>query len=422
MNLLALLLAATLSPAVRTQTVEGIAQRIDESYVFEEPAHRIAATLRQQLAAGAYDAIDDPQTLATMLTAELRRLAKDEHLEVVVRAPEPPAPPPAPPSAEPSWLPDLRRRGYDFTRIERLSGNVALLQLDSFPPPEYAGETAAAAMRMLADAGAILIDLRQNSGGSGDMVTFLASFLLPEHTLIGRTLRRTENRITEDRTLPFVPGPRILNADVYILTSHGTFSAAEAFAFALQQRGRAVVIGETTRGGANAGRYRHVNDTFSVFIPVAHAIAPESDKSWDQIGVQPDVPTSSANAFDVAYHRALEHLFAKTPDSDYKRELAWLLVPLSHEPIDAAHLAGTYGPVTLRADGGRLLYARDRGPERALIPMTDGAMRPEGRAWLHLHFEGTTLIIEHSDRSIERFPREDTPAREPISGGRRLGP
>ena len=415
MNVLALLLLATtttLTPAARTESVEGVARLIDESYVFEETAHRIAATLRQQLANGAYDAAADPQTLATTLTAELRRIAHDEHLEVVVRAPEPPPPSATtPPPAEPSWLPDLRRRGYDFTRVERLDGNVALLDLDSFPPPEYAGETAAAAMRLLGDAGAIVIDLRQNSGGSGDMVNFLASYFFAERTVIGRTLRRTEPHITEDRTSAYVPGPRLLHADVYILTSRGTFSAAEAFAFALQQGGRATVVGEKTRGGANAGRYRRVNDTFSVFIPVAHAMAAESDRSWDQLGVQPDVVASSAGALDVAYHRALEKLLAKAPDGDYKRELAWLLVPPSNEPLDAARLAGTYGPVTLRAEGGRLFYARDRGPERALIALSDGALRPEGRPWLHLRFDGTTLVVEHSDRAAEPFAREESAAR-----------
>ncbi|MBV8519770.1 MAG: S41 family peptidase [Acidobacteria bacterium] len=419
MNLVPLLLLATtttLAPALRTDTVEGVARLVDESYVFEASAHQIAATLRQHLAAGAYDAINDPQTLATTLTNELRRLAHDEHLEVVVRAPEPPAPSTnntTPAQTEPPWLPDLRRRAYDFVRVERLSGNVGLLTLDSFPPPEYAGDTAAAAMRMLADAGAILIDLRQNSGGSGDMVNFLASYLFAERTVIGRTLRRTEPHLTEDRTLAYVPGPRILGSDVYVLTSRGTFSAAEAFAFALQQRGRAIVIGEPTRGGANAGRYRRINDTFAVFIPVAHAMAPESDKSWDGTGVQPGIATSSIDAFDVAYRRALETLLAKTPESDYKRELAWLLVPLSDQPIDVARLAGTYGTVTLRAQGERLFYSRDRGAERALLALTDGAFRPEGREWLHLRFDGTTLVIEHSDRGVERFARDDAAAQSP---------
>lgn len=245
-----LLFALLLATSPVRETVETIAQLVDESYVDEAAAHRIAADVRKHLAAGDYDALVEPE-LIQRLTADLRAAGNDEHLEVTVRM----RPPVQPQPQTNDWLEPLRRRNFDFIRAERLDGNVGYLQLDSFPPPNVAGDTAAAAMRFLSNSDALIIDLRQNSGGSGEMVGFLATYFFDERTTLLRTYRRRENRITDDTTLPWVPGPRMPSIKLFLLVSHDTFSAAEAFAFALQQNGRAVVVGERTRGGANAGRH-----------------------------------------------------------------------------------------------------------------------------------------------------------------------
>jgi C-terminal processing protease CtpA/Prc len=313
----AALALAILTSSGKAEAVERIAALVEESYVFEEAAHRMAAQLRARQASGAYDALNDPEALAAALTADLRRIGEDEHLEVVVRRP---AQAPAQAPAQPDWLEPLRRRNFDFARAEILEGNIGYLDLRSFPPPEVAGDTAAAAMQFLANADAIIIDLRRNSGGTGDMVHFLATYFFEQRTLISRTFRRAENRTTDDRTLPYVPGRRMVKTPLFILTSRETFSAAEGFAFSLQQLGRATIVGERTRGGANAGRYRRATETFSVFIPMAHAMAAESEKSWDRVGVQPDVPTPAADALDAALQKARQRPGATLPPAAPSRD------------------------------------------------------------------------------------------------------
>lgn len=306
----AALALAILTSTAKAEAVERIAALVEESYVFEEAAHRIASELRARQASGAYAALEDPKAFATALTADLRRVGEDEHLEVVVREQ---TTAPAPATAPPDWLEPLRRRNFDFARVEILEGNIGYLDLRSFPPPEVAGDTAAAAMQFLANADAVIIDLRRNSGGTGDMVHFLATYFFEQRTLLSRTFRRAENRTTEDRTLPYVPGQRLVKTPLFILTSHETFSAAEGFAFSLQQLGRATIVGERTRGGANAGRYRRATEAFSVFIPMAHAMAAESEKSWDRTGIQPDVPASAAEALDAALQKARQRPAAPAP-------------------------------------------------------------------------------------------------------------
>jgi hypothetical protein len=276
-------------------TVSRIATLIEEGYVDPEAGKRVATHLRQELAAGTYRDLKEAEAFARALTDELRRVGQDLHFEVVVRSPQPAAP-----AAAPDWLTLLRRRNFDFARVENLAGNVGYLDLRSFPPPEVAGDTASAAMAFLANADVVIIDLRENGGGTGDMVLFLATYFFADRTTLTRTYRRNENRVTDDRTLPYVPGRRLPSTPLCILTSGKTVSAAEAFAFGLQQTGRAKVIGERTKGAANAGRYRRVSDLFSVFVSNAHAMAADADKSWERTGVQPDIDVPAAEALVVA--------------------------------------------------------------------------------------------------------------------------
>src|SRR5687767_7189424 len=226
-----------------------IAELINESYVDPEAAARCAAVLKERLAAGAFARATTNAEFAVLATNELRANCGDRHFEVTLRTP-PPAPNVTPEDPN-AWKDDLRERNYDFIRVERMAGNVGYLQLNSFPPPEVAGDTANAAMTFLAASDAVIIDLRLNSGGTGNMVNLLLSYFFEEPTLLTTTYRRQSNRTTENWTLGYVPGKRMARTPLYILTSAATFSAAEGFAAPLQAVKRATIVGEITRGGAN---------------------------------------------------------------------------------------------------------------------------------------------------------------------------
>jgi C-terminal processing protease CtpA/Prc len=78
------------------------------------------------------------------------------------------------------------------------------------------------------------------------------------------------------------------------LTSRQTFSAGEAFAYNLQVGGRATVVGEPTRGGADPNMVIPVDPHFSLSIPIGRTVHPVTKSSWEGVGVQPDVPTAQA--------------------------------------------------------------------------------------------------------------------------------
>jgi C-terminal processing protease CtpA/Prc len=70
-------------------------------------------------------------------------------------------------------------------------------------------------------------------------------------------LHHRESDQTEQHwTVPYVPGPRFgPDKPLYVFISNETFSAAEEFAYDLQSRNRATLIGETTTGGAHGGSH-----------------------------------------------------------------------------------------------------------------------------------------------------------------------
>ena len=93
-----------------------------------------------------------------------------------------------------------------------------------------------------------------------------------------------------------------------MLTGESTFSAAEELSYDLQQLGRAVLVGERTRGGAHPCEGWTVHPQLEATIPMGRAVNPVSGTNWEGVGVQPDVPCAAAEAVDRAHALALARL------------------------------------------------------------------------------------------------------------------
>src|SRR5262249_7828932 len=158
-----------------------------------------------------------------------------------------------------------RRMNSAFVKVERLPGNIGLLELHGFSDRKGAADTAAAAMNFLAGTDALIIDLRQNGGGSPQMVQLMCSYLLPDAkpTLLNTMTYRKGDRTEEFWTVKDVAGKRYLDRDVYVLTSRRTFSGAEEFTYNLKNLKRATIVGETTGGGAHPGGMVPLGENFA---------------------------------------------------------------------------------------------------------------------------------------------------------------
>ena len=321
--------ASTISAEEKAQVLDSLVEHLRAEYVFPDVAETIAKAIAEKRAAGAYDSIGDADVFAKRLTEDLQRVSHDKHLRV--RTPD------DRPSSDkkrpfPRTDEEFRRRNHGFEKVEILPGNIGYLDLRMFARSDLAGDTAAAAMSFLANADALVIDLRKNGGGQPEMVQLLCSYLFPpEPVHLNDLYFRPLDETKQYWTLPWVPGPRFLEKDVYVLTSASTFSGAEECAYDLKTQKRATIVGETTGGGAHPGGNVPLAAGLTVFVPSGRAINPVTKTDWEGTGVEPDVKVPADLALATARELALKKLVEGCKDEGRKAELADVLADASRE-------------------------------------------------------------------------------------------
>lgn len=292
----------------RQRVVDRAAVLLDSFYVFPEVARRMGDSARARLARGEYDGYTSGTSFTARLSDDFRDISHDKHLGVRFSArvlPKLPADngPPVLPTAD--EIARNRRESEEsncsFEKAERLDGNVGYLKFDGFDDVDYCRETVAAAMTFLSGTRALIIDLRQNGGGSPKMVALISSYLFDGRTHLNDLWTRATNRTEEFYTTDTVPGRKYGGTKpIFVLTSSRTFSGAEEFTNNLKTLKRATIIGETTGGGAHPVRPRAIDDHFFISVPFARAINPITRTNWEGTGVSPDVKVPAADALATA--------------------------------------------------------------------------------------------------------------------------
>ncbi|MEM6581301.1 MAG: S41 family peptidase [Pseudomonadota bacterium] len=294
------------------ETMNAVTRHLVTRYVDPEVGKSAAEQLRAAFTAGRFDDAADGPQFALKLSEHLQALTGDGHLNIEY-------------SATPITNADdhsaftreqMERwygahRNYGVQRIDRLQSNVAYLDLRVFAPLEMGGDTLVAAMNVLADMDAMIIDLRNNGGGMGDAADLLASYLFDggRHPLTGVYDRPTDT-LTQRFTQPYVPGRRFGNTKpVYVLISGHTFSAAEALAYNLQALERAIIVGEVSGGGAHPFEYVPLTEHYVLWSVTARSVNPITNDNWQGVGVKPDIEVDA----DSALSAALRHLRARAP-------------------------------------------------------------------------------------------------------------
>jgi retinol-binding protein 3 len=312
--------------------------RLDKEYVFPEMAAKMIVDVRKRQSDKEYAGIKTGQELAERLTKDLQAVSKDKHLRVICSTEKLPGDlgKPAPREMPPQMKERMRRMGGwingGYSKVERLAGNVGYLEVDGFPHVDATVEPAAAAMNFLANTDALIIDLRHNGGGMPESVSLLCSYFFDSNPVhLNDLYSREDNRTTEFWTRKEVAGKRYLGKDVYILTSSRTFSGGEEFVYDMQTQKRAIVVGETTGGGAHPGGMAPIDDHFAMFVPTGRAINPITKTDWEGTGVKPDVPTTADAALDKAHELAIQKLLKNAKDEEMRRRIQMDL-ERSHEP------------------------------------------------------------------------------------------
>ncbi|MCX6369963.1 MAG: S41 family peptidase, partial [Solirubrobacterales bacterium] len=120
---------------------------------------------------------------------------------------------------------------------------IGIVALSSFTSGAHAEVYAALNKLKKQGAQAYIFDLRNNGGGLVDEAQLIASAFIAEGPIV-----TTRGRNVPTRTLDATGNPVVPTAPLVVLTNGGTASASEIVAGALQDVGRATLVGEKTFG------------------------------------------------------------------------------------------------------------------------------------------------------------------------------
>ncbi len=299
----------TISDKEKVAFIKEASKLMNENYVFPEIAVQIEKHLNKKLEEGAFNKITDLNEFAQCMTKEIQSISKDKHMRVRIKPKQQISKDKKQNPIELFYLKneEVLVKNYGITRIEKTENNIGVLEISSF---NFMLETATpyidAAMKLLSSSDALIIDCRRNGGGSPDIVKYVCSYFFENPTHINSLYSRRTGNSIDFITLEKVNGIKMIDIPIFVLTSSYTFSGAEEFAYNLQTQKRAVIIGETTGGGANPGRIFQVGESLGLFIPTGKAINPITKTNWEGIGVKPDIETNAANTFETALSKAKE--------------------------------------------------------------------------------------------------------------------
>lgn len=260
--------------------VAQIADLVRDEYAFPDLAAVAAEGLRRQAGTLVDSGSTDAKAFLARVNGALQALTRDKHLNARIRIPRFDVPTPS----------------LGLHSVTRLEDGLGYLRVDRFFQAEESRAAFDAALDRLAGCRAMVIDLRENRGG-GDANALLASYFLARRTL----LNRLEWRRQEPMEAWAGPSTRPAFAEIplYILVGGTTFSAGEALAYALQQQKRAVIVGETTKGGANPNRFFPLDHGLELSVSVGRTVNPLSGTNWEGTGVKPDVAVPAGEALEA---------------------------------------------------------------------------------------------------------------------------
>lgn len=159
----------------------------------------------------------------------------------------------------------------------------------------------------------VVLDLRGNPGGDVHEAVMIADMFIPTGVLV-RTRGRGGHILREERAHP--EGSDV-DLPLAVLQDHRSASASELLAVALQDHGRARVIGERSFGKGTVQDVIGMHDGSQLTLTIARYFSPR-DRLIDGNGVEPDVkltlPVGEPAASDAGLTAALADLVRKTPN------------------------------------------------------------------------------------------------------------
>lgn len=276
-----------ISKATLDSAIQTIAKLIDDNYVFPEKGKRIAEHLLQTNQNGIFNHVKDWKTFDSIITKSLKSFSNDGHLYV---------------RYDPAMVKDLEeapnktndsgaeiqldydpfyygaeaaRNNFGFREVRILEDNIGYVKLSEINISAKSLPVLYAAMDFTSNTKALIIDLSDNGGGGSELGPVFESFFLSRNVSLLEF--RTRNGTSSiDKTVSWLIKERYTKP-LFIIVNKRTASAAEAFAYILQHKGRATIIGQPSAGAANMNSWFFVNKQIYVSVSTAAPILPGTE-------------------------------------------------------------------------------------------------------------------------------------------------
>ena len=409
--------AATLSATEQAAALDAIVTAFEAQYVFPEMRPRIVERLNAARRSGRYS-VDDPVVFAERITEDLRDVSHDKHLSLAldpVGYAAATAPPDSDEGAEALWRRRAIRNHHGVAEMRRFGGNIRYLRISGFEwTDDETGFAYDGAMRFLKDGDAAIIDIRGNGGGSHSAVRYLVSHFMRGDVLEMTFLQGAETP-EQSRTLEHLPVGRLQGMPLYVLIDGGAASAAEAFAYDVQQFKLGELVGTRTAGAANNNRLLPIAPDFVLSVSYGRPLHPVSNSNWEGVGVSPTIEAPPAQALEIAQSLALKRLSENSgATAENLADYAWAKIavesslhPVTFTPAQLQSLAGNYGRAKVDFRDRALWLTRPNRPTARLSPLTaDGLFAVDRIDSLRVRLTGRTMeLLRAGEPEPQVFPR-----------------
>lgn len=275
--------AQSISANEKMQIISKTKQLLTEHFISTDKAKIIVDSLN----ASQFKTVSNRAEFVKKLNKKLYQYTSDKHLSV---------------EYNPNYAKELennkddkveqaekeKRENYGFEETKILSGNTGYIKLKYFADTSNSIQAALSALEVIRNTRSLILDLRGNSGGSGSMIQLLcSSFISASNEPILQIIYGRGDTVT---LKTYSHTTRLVYQNpVIIFCDRHSFSAAEAFTLIMKNRGRAVIVGETTAGAGNIAGPHFLTQDFIITIPVGKIVDPLTGKGWEGIGVSPDI-------------------------------------------------------------------------------------------------------------------------------------
>ncbi|MEQ1551326.1 S41 family peptidase [Sphingorhabdus sp.] len=307
-----------------------LAARLESDFVFPEQGKRYATALRANADAGAYDVLKGAE-LAKKMSDDLQNVARDGHLrvmfegmgsgpQIIIKRPPDAAGGPPVGTGKPVMIrmappPAIEHAGW-------IAPGIAFVRFNLFPGEPGTVEAVRKFMAAHASAKTIIFDIRTHIGGGLDEMDAIFPWLFAKPTRLAtmatrksvddaggspianlasmRIVPANPNFVTREHWVKPGKSKRLNKANIFVLTSGMSGSAAEHFALAFKHSGRGTLIGSATFGANHFGGDQDLGGGFTAFIPVGRTYDPKTGKDWEGVGVAPDIDVAPEGALVTA--------------------------------------------------------------------------------------------------------------------------